>query len=99
LKLYISFVWRYDNEFIEMGFVNQKITANIPIKRIQLLKIKHSPYIGILKRVSVKRNSGWRDRTKWYQHELDSTLDPKIKQHLITLISQELTGRRLSDVA
>ncbi len=37
----------------EMGLLT-KITANIPIKRIQLLKIKHSPLHRYFKRVSVK---------------------------------------------
>lgn len=37
----------------EMGLLT-KITANIPIKRIQLIKIKHSPLHRYFKRVSVK---------------------------------------------
>ena len=54
LKLYQFRLARQDNNLhAEMGLLT-KITANIPIKRIQLLKIKHSPLHRYFRKVSVK---------------------------------------------
>ncbi len=54
LKLYQFKLARVDkNLHAEMGLLT-KITANIPIKRIQLIKIKHSPLHRYFKKVSVK---------------------------------------------
>ncbi len=54
LKLYQFNLSRQGNNLLaQMGLLT-KITANIPIKRIQLLKIKHSPLHRYFKKVSVK---------------------------------------------
>ncbi|WP_162846797.1 PH domain-containing protein [Marinicella litoralis] len=54
LKLYQFKISKIDkNLHAEMGLLT-KITANIPIKRIQLIKIKHSPLHRYFKKVSVK---------------------------------------------
>lgn len=54
LKLFQFKLSRVDKNLnAEMGLLT-KITANIPIKRIQLIKIKHSPLHRYFKRVSVK---------------------------------------------
>ncbi len=54
LKLYQFKLSRQGNNLLaQMGLLT-KITANIPIKRIQLLKIKHSPLHRYFKKVSVK---------------------------------------------
>lgn len=54
LKLYQFNLSRVDNTLhAEMGLLT-KITANIPIKRIQLLKIKYSPLHRYFKKVSIK---------------------------------------------
>jgi putative membrane protein len=54
LKLYQFKLSKLDsNLHAEMGLLT-KITANIPIKRIQLIKIKHSPLHRWFKKVSIK---------------------------------------------
>lgn len=54
LKLYQFKISKVDqNLHAEMGLLT-KITANIPIKRIQLIKIKHSPLHRYFNKVSVK---------------------------------------------
>jgi len=54
LKLYQFKISKVGKDlYAEMGLLT-KITANIPIKRIQLLKIKHSPLHRYFKKVSVK---------------------------------------------
>ncbi len=54
LKLYQFKLSKVDkNLHAEMGLLT-KINANIPIKRIQLLKIKHTPLHRYFKRVSIK---------------------------------------------
>jgi putative membrane protein len=54
LKLYQFKLSRVDKSLhAEMGLLT-KITANIPIKRIQLIKVKHSPLHRYFKKVSIK---------------------------------------------
>ncbi len=54
LKLYQFKISRVDNNLhAEMGLLT-KITANIPIKRIQLIKIKHSPLHRYFNKVAIK---------------------------------------------
>lgn len=54
LKLHQFKISKVDkNLHAEMGLLT-KITANIPIKRIQLIKVKHSPLHRYFKKISVK---------------------------------------------
>ncbi|MCB1583083.1 MAG: PH domain-containing protein [Marinicella sp.] len=54
LKLYqFTLNKEHKNLHAEMGLLT-KITANIPIKRIQLIKIKHSPLHRYFRKVSIK---------------------------------------------
>jgi len=92
LKLYQFRLARQDNNLhAEMGLLT-KITANIPIKRIQLLKIKDSPLHRYFKRVSVKmETAGGVTEQSGITMSWIAPLISKVKaQHLITAIQPEV---------
>ena len=97
LKLYQFRLARQDkNLHAEMGLLT-KITANIPIKRIQLLKIKHSPLHRYFKRVSVKmETAGGVTEQSGISMSWIAPLISKLKaQQLITAIQPEVNWQNI----
>ncbi len=95
LKLYQFRLARQDkNLHAEMGLLT-KITANIPIKRIQLLKIKHSPLHRYFKRVSVKMETagGVTEQSGISMSWIAPLISKQKAQLLITAIQPEVNWR------
>ena len=98
LKLYQFRLARQDNNLhAEMGLLT-KITANIPIKRIQLLKIKDSPLHRYFKRVSVKmETAGGVTEQNGISMSWIAPLISKAKaERLITVIQPEVDWKAIS---
>ncbi len=92
LKLYQFRLARQDNNLhAEMGLLT-KITANIPIKRIQLLKIKHSPLHRLFKKVSVKMETagGVTEQSGITMFWIAPLISKAKAQNLITAIQPEV---------
>ena len=97
LKLYQFRLARQDNSLhAEMGLLT-KITANIPIKRIQLLKIKDSPLHRYFRKVSVKmETAGGVTEQSGISMKWIAPLISKVKaQKLITAIQPEVDWKAI----
>lgn len=92
LKLYQFKLSKVDQNLnAEMGLLT-KITANIPIKRIQLLKIKHSPLHRYFKRVSIKMETagGVTEQNGILMSWIAPLISPHKAQQLVSDIQPEV---------
>lgn len=92
LKLYQFKLSHVDKNLnAEMGLLT-KITANIPVKRIQLIKIKHSPLHRYFKRVSIKMETagGVTEQSGILMNWIAPLISRSKAQHLISQIQPEV---------
>lgn len=97
LKLYqFRLAKEGSNLHAEMGLLT-KITANIPIKRIQLLKIKHSPLHRYFKKVSVKMETagGVTEKSGITMSWIAPLISKSAAQKLITAIQPEVNWQTI----
>lgn len=97
LKLYQFKIAKVDDNLqAEMGLLT-KITANVPIKRIQLLKIKHSPLHRLFKKVTIKMETagGVTEQSGIIMKWIAPLVSRSAGQQLITAIQPEVEWAKI----
>jgi len=98
LQLYQFKLTKLDkNIHAEMGLLT-KITANIPIKRIQLLKIQYSPLHRYFRKVSVKMETagGVTEQSGITMKWIAPLVSKSVAQNLITVLQPEVNWAAIS---